>query len=66
MNAADPQMQGVPELPILRISEDATLPTRTHSDDAGLDLYALEDLLLEPGQGRAAKTGISTTSTAVP
>lgn len=37
----------------------ATLPTRAHADDAGLDLYNLEDFKLEPGEGRAIKTGIA-------
>jgi dUTP pyrophosphatase len=44
---------------ILRISSEATLPTRAHPDDAGLDLYNLEDVLLEPGQGKVVKTGIA-------
>lgn len=44
---------------VLRVSGEAVLPTRAHPDDAGLDLYALEDVLLEPGQGKAAKTGIA-------
>ena len=44
---------------ILRVNPQATLPTRTHADDAGLDLYNLEDFHLEPGEGRAIKTGIA-------
>jgi dUTP pyrophosphatase len=44
---------------ILRISSQATLPTRAHPDDAGLDLYNLEDVLLEGGQGKVVKTGIA-------
>lgn len=46
-------------LRILRISQDAVLPTRAHPDDAGLDLYGLEDMLLAPQQSRVAKTGIA-------
>lgn len=46
-------------LNILRVSQEATLPTRAHPDDAGLDLYGLEDVLLESGEGRVAKTGIA-------
>lgn len=44
---------------ILRVSSEAVLPTRAHPDDAGLDLYGLEDVFLPPSQGRVAKTGIA-------
>jgi dUTP pyrophosphatase len=44
---------------LLRLSSEATLPTRTHSNDAGLDLYSLDDVLLEPGEGKVARTGIA-------
>lgn len=44
---------------ILRVSQEATLPTRAHPDDAGLDLYNLEDILLEAGEGKVARTGIA-------
>jgi dUTP pyrophosphatase len=45
-------------LNIHRFSPDATLPTRAHPGDAGLDLYSLEDVLLPPAQGKVTKTGI--------
>jgi dUTP pyrophosphatase len=47
------------EIQILRLSPEATLPTRAHADDAGLDLYALEDVLLDSHQGKVARTGIA-------
>jgi dUTP pyrophosphatase len=53
---ADPNLSSVP---ILRVSPDAVLPTRAHPDDAGLDLYSLEDVTLEAGQGTVARTGIA-------
>lgn len=46
-------------LKTLRVSADAVLPTRAHPDDAGLDLYGLEDVFLEIGQGKLARTGIA-------
>jgi dUTP pyrophosphatase len=46
-------------LKTLRVNADAVLPTRAHPDDAGLDLYGLEDVYLEVGQGKVAKTGIA-------
>jgi dUTP pyrophosphatase len=44
---------------ILRVHPDATLPTRAHPDDAGLDLYNLEDFKMAPGEGKMIKTGIA-------
>lgn len=46
-------------LPILRVSPEATLPTRAHPDDAGLDLYSLEDTLIAPQKGVTTRTGIA-------
>lgn len=46
-------------LPVKRSATDAILPTRAHPDDAGLDLYTVEDIALNPGQGKLAKTGIA-------
>lgn len=46
-------------LPIRRLDAAATVPTRAHPDDAGLDLYSLEDAELLPGQGNVIRTGIA-------
>lgn len=50
------------ERPILRIkktSPEAILPTRAHADDAGMDVYGLEDAILAPQQGKMLRTGIA-------
>lgn len=48
-----------PHLDIKRVHPEAVLPTRAHPDDAGMDLYSLEDVTLEPGHGKVTKTGIA-------
>jgi dUTP pyrophosphatase len=47
------------EIPAKKIDPQATLPTRAHPDDAGMDLYNLEDVVLEAGQGKMVRTGIA-------
>lgn len=44
-------------LPVRRLDPAAVLPTRAHPDDAGLDLYGLEDATVAPGEGRVLRTG---------
>ena len=44
---------------IRKVSPEAVLPTRAHPHDAGMDLYSLEDILLEPRQGKMSRTGIA-------
>ncbi len=46
-------------LPVKKLSPEAVLPTRAHADDAGLDLYSLEDAALADGEGRIVKTGVA-------
>ncbi len=46
-------------LKICRLKAEATLPTRAHADDAGLDLYALEDEQISPGEGKIVPTGVA-------
>jgi dUTP diphosphatase len=51
-------MSGEP-LRVRRLDPRATLPTRAYPGDAGLDLYALETAVLEPGQRVSVPTGIA-------
>src|SRR5436305_14855362 len=51
-------MSGEP-LRVRRLDRQAKLPTRAYPGDAGLDLYALETAILEPGQRLSVPTGIA-------
>jgi dUTP pyrophosphatase len=42
-----------------RLSDGATLPTRAHEGDAGLDLYASEPAHLGPGERWSVPTGVA-------
>src|ERR1700730_1276507 len=46
-------------LRVVRLDPRAVLPARAHPGDAGLDLCALEDAALEPGQRASIATGIA-------
>lgn len=46
------------KLKIKCIHEAAVLPTRANESDAGMDLYAIEDQLIEPGEAALIATGI--------
>ncbi len=46
-------------LKVRRLDGRAQLPTRAYPGDAGLDLYALEDAVLEPGERASVRTGIA-------
>ena len=47
------------KLPIRRLHPAATLPTRAHDGDAGLDLYASEATTVWAGQRASVGTGIA-------
>lgn len=46
-------------LKVRRLDARARLPRRAYPGDAGLDLYALEDAMLEPGERASIRTGIA-------
>jgi dUTP pyrophosphatase len=50
----------VTELPVKRLHDGATLPTRAYDGDAGLDLAACERIELGPGERAVVPTGIAT------
>ena len=47
------------ELPVKRLHDEATLPTRAYEGDAGLDLAAGERVELGPGERAAVGTGLA-------
>jgi dUTP pyrophosphatase len=47
------------ELPIQRLREDAVVPLRAYSGDAGLDLAACERVELRPGERATVGTGLA-------
>jgi len=47
------------QLLIKRLTDTATVPTRAHHDDAGLDFYADETITLQPLQRHLTSTGIA-------
>lgn len=46
-------------LRVRRLDHRAALPARAHPGDAGLDLHALEETTLDPGERAAIPTGIA-------
>ena len=47
------------QLQIKLLSENATLPTRNHSTDAGFDIYAAETITLEPQEKALISTDVA-------
>lgn len=42
-----------------RLSPEARLPQYAYPDDSGADLYAAEEVVLQPGERRAVSTGLA-------
>src|SRR5690625_3792789 len=42
-----------------RLNDSATIPTKAHPTDSGFDLYASEDVIIEPGETAVVPTGIA-------
>jgi len=47
------------ELPIQRLRDDAIVPVRAYTGDAGLDLAACERVVLAPGERAVVGTGLA-------
>ena len=47
------------ELRVVKLKDEAVLPTRAHAGDAGLDLYACEAAHIGPGERWGVGTGIA-------
>lgn len=45
-------------LKVQKVHEDAIIPNYAHIGDAGLDLFSIEEKLLNPGDSALIKTGI--------
>lgn len=46
------------ELPVLKLKDEAVLPSRAHEGDAGLDLYSCETAHIGPGERWGVGTGV--------
>ena len=49
----------------MKLDPRAKAPSRAHAGDAGLDLYALEDVIIRVGEVTKVRTGIAMASDCV-
>ena len=56
--AADESSQSI-SVGFKRLSDEAIIPTKAHPTDSGFDLYASEDVIIEPGETVIVPTGIA-------
>ncbi len=46
------------EVKVKKIHEDAKIPAYAHEGDSGMDLYSVEDAVLQPGEIKVVGTGL--------
>ena len=46
------------QLKVKKIHEDAKIPVYAHEGDSGMDLYSVEDTVLQPSETKLVKTGL--------
>ena len=46
-------------VPMVKLKEDAILPSYAHENDAGMDIYSAEEIVIQPGQTVLVHTGIA-------
>lgn len=49
----------LPSLQVYKMHPDAITPTKAHSDDAGYDLYSVEDVFIPLGSTKTIKLGLA-------
>jgi dUTP pyrophosphatase len=47
------------QIKVKKLNEEAKLPTHGHPGDAGMDFYALEDVVFLPGKQNRVRTGVA-------
>uniref|UniRef100_UPI0035C939E4 dUTP diphosphatase n=1 Tax=Okeania sp. SIO2F4 TaxID=2607790 RepID=UPI0035C939E4 len=47
------------KLKVKKLDELAIMPSYAHNQDAGLDLFSLDELIINPGESTLIHTGIS-------
>lgn len=47
------------KLQVMKLDEQATIPTKNHATDTGIDLYAASDMVFEPNERKLVSTGIA-------
>ena len=55
----NPKLSGVSKVKVKRLHPDAIIPKKAHKDDAGFDLVAVEDTIIEPNETKLIKTGLA-------